>query len=72
MSTCLIHGYFLRSRHFEKPRLFSREISTVLGFIIFLVKPRARSDEFQNPTFSKNTEIIQLKLHVESGLLSPV
>ena len=29
MSTCLIHGYFLRSRHFEKPRLFSREISTV-------------------------------------------
>ena len=29
MSTCLIHGYFLRSRHFAKPRLFSREISTV-------------------------------------------
>ena len=29
MSTFLIHGYFLRSRHFAKPRLFSREISTV-------------------------------------------
>ena len=29
MSTCLIHGYFLRSRHFAKPCLFSREISTV-------------------------------------------
>ena len=30
MSTFLIHAYFLRSRHFAKPRLFSREISTVL------------------------------------------
>ena len=31
MSTFLIHAYFLRSRHFTKPRLFSREISTVSG-----------------------------------------
>ena len=31
MSMFLIHGYFLRSRHFAKPRLFSREISTVSG-----------------------------------------
>ena len=30
MSMFLIHGYFLQSRHFVKPRLFSREISTVL------------------------------------------
>ena len=29
MSTFLIHAYFLRSRDFAKPRLFSREISTV-------------------------------------------
>ena len=29
MSTFLIHAYFLQSRHFAKPRLFSREISTV-------------------------------------------
>ena len=34
MSTFLIHGYFLRSRHFAKPRLFSREISTVPWVII--------------------------------------
>ena len=33
MSTFLIHAYFLRSRHFTKSRLFSREISTVLAFI---------------------------------------
>ena len=33
MSTCLIHGYFLRSRHFAKPRLFSREISTVCMYV---------------------------------------
>ena len=32
MSTFLIHAYFLRSRHFAKPRLFSREISTVLSY----------------------------------------
>ena len=31
MSTFLIHAYFLRSRHFRKSRLFSREISTVRG-----------------------------------------
>ena len=30
MSTFLIHAYFLRSRHFTKSRLFSREISTVI------------------------------------------
>ena len=29
MSTFLIHAYFIRSREFAKPRLFSREISTV-------------------------------------------
>ena len=29
MSTFLIHAYFLRSRHFTKSHLFSREISTV-------------------------------------------
>ena len=38
-----------------------------LGFIKFLVKSRARSNEFQNLTFSKNAEIIQIKMHVESG-----